>query len=178
MNNTSRSNLGYVLLSIAIIVSLAGCSPGYVITKAPSMDVRLFKNVEVAKVQIRTTETELPSYIGMLLREAMVDEIIKKQLYHKVSTELDEGESILRIEPTISEFDEGSRAARALIGLGVGKGKFKVKCIFIDKERNQAVAEGAFASEVSGGVWGGEVDAKQMTIIVAEQVANFLSRNK
>ncbi len=173
-------NKYFIIFSlITLIYLMSGCAPGkYVLTNPPTNDTRNFKNVEVAKVEVGITESELDPEIPIELRTAIMEEIQKKGIYKNIAAELDVDESTLQIQPKIIEFDKGSQAARYLVGFGAGKAHLDVQCKFINKETEKVFAEGTFTAFVSGGFFGGSTNQKTMSKNVAIQIVKFLQKSR
>jgi len=167
-----------LILAFAAMVLVTGCAPSYVLKAPPTADTKSFKNVEVAKVEVGVTESELEPETPLELRTAIIEQVQKKKLYEKVAAEFDLRESTLLIQPKIAQFDKGSRTARYFIGFGAGKARYEVICKFVNKTTQEMIAEGTFKAEVKRGLFGGGTNQKTMSESIAMQVAQFLKKGK
>jgi hypothetical protein len=175
---TNRGPRIFHLLLVTTVL-MVGCAPAnYILKGPPTENTRSFKNIEVAKVEVGITESELDPETPLELRRAIIEEIQKTEVFSQVTFELDSSESTIQIQPRIVEFDKGSQAARYLIGFGAGKAHLDVECTFINKEMQTVIAEGTFKTEVGGGWFGGSADPKSMSEDVAKEIAKFLEEGK
>lgn len=164
----------------AIMVFFVGCAtPGkYVLKNSPTTNPKSFKNIEVTKVEVGITESELEPETPIDLRTVIIQEIQKKKLFEQVASEFGVDEATLQIQPKIVQFDKGSQAARYFLGFGAGKAHLDVDCKFVNKTTQETIAEGTFVAELKGGFFGGSANQKSMSQNVAKQVVKFLKKGK
>ncbi len=177
----SPLNLPLMCSAFAGLMLLAGCTtiPGrYVLNGAPTESTKAFKNIGVAKVEVGTPGDPVDSTTPLELRNKLIEEIGKKQIYESVKLE-GAGVSVLEIQPKIIAFHKGSQAARYFGGAMAGesaKAHLDVECKFISKESGQTIAQGIFTGEITGGLFGGSADQSTLSSYVARHVADFLSK--
>ncbi|GEM_PF-2202775 len=167
-----------LILAFAAAFLAMGCAPSYVLKAPPTTDTKSFKNVEVTKVEVGVTESELEPETALELRTAIIEQVQEKKIYENVAIVLEAEDSILQIQPTIAIFDKGSRTARYFIGFGAGKARYEVFCKFINKNTQKVIAEGTFKAEIKGGLFGGGTNQKTMSEDVARKIAMFLKKGK
>lgn len=172
--------MGMVIIQLILIVFLLSCASGpykYSLTGSPTEQTKSFKGIEVDKVEVGITESELDLETPIELRTAIIDEVQKTGKYAKVAPELTSEEGVIQIESKIVEFDEGSQGAR-WIGFGMGKAHLDVICQFKNKKTGEVFATGTFIGEIKGGWFGGTANQKKMSEYVAKAVAKFLKKGK
>jgi Domain of unknown function (DUF4410) len=76
----------------------------------------------------------------------------------------------LTLRYRFTQFDEGSRALRYIIGFGAGKGKMTAEVTYLDKDENE-IAKILVEGEISMGVLGGDFD--QAISLAAKKVAEY-----
>lgn len=178
MNAFKMRKLLLLNVLLSMMLFLGGCATmgKYSLDKYPTEDTKAFLKVEVAEVEVGITKDELEPETVAELRSAIMEAIMKKNLYQEVAAELGMEEGTLLIECKIIELDNGSQFLRWLIG--AGKAYLETSCQFINKDTNTVFASGVFTGEIKGGAFGGSPDQEKMSMYVGEAVARFLKKGK
>lgn len=163
---------------VAAALTVSGCatSSSFELTVPPATQPKRFTAVDVAPV----TSDWVPENASMLtemgsaIRRAIIDELTGSGEFALVVSELDPAPGAVLISCSIVDFDEGSRLARYLVGLGAGKAELKVACKFTDLTTDEPYAEGVFSGELKAGLFGGKADAGTMGKEVGEAIRRFL----
>lgn len=180
---------------VAAALTVSGCatSSSFELTVPPATQPKRFTAVDVAPVtsdwvpedglclpadspdeDSTCTNESMLTEMGSAIRRAIIDELTGSGEFALVVSELDPAPGAVLISCSIVDFDEGSRLARYLVGLGAGKAELKVACKFTDLTTDEPYAEGVFSGELKAGLFGGEADAGTMGKEVGEAIRRFL----
>ncbi len=107
--------------------------------------------------------------VGETIRSKIISQVVKKE-ESKCSAKT------LIYGGKVTDYKQGSRAARILIGLGAGKQKFEVESYLKDKASGQIIASKKIIDRKFGGLAGGDEDKGQQDF--AEKVAAFIKNGK
>lgn len=107
--------------------------------------------------------------VGEVTRAKIADEVTK------ADAKPCEGKALV-LGGKVTDYKEGSRAARILVGWGAGKQKFEVQCYIKDKQSGDIIARKQVVDRKVGGISGGD-EAKGESDF-AEKVVSFVKNGK
>ena len=145
-------------LAFTAIVLLVVAATVFAGTPKPAVQLRQFTAVEVENFENPKFETKEPmpeSWIP-LIREDIAQRLIALHKFARVADFEDgkvtkpEKERVLVIRGKITEYSQGSQAARMLVGFGAGKGKIVAMLQYVDKETGQVIWERKVDGRVIG----------------------------
>ncbi len=160
-----------VLLAMAIGV-MAADKPKVPFRQFTALEVENFEN---PKFQ---TKEPLPEAWIPAIREDIAQRVIQTHKFRRVMDFEDEKvtkpatDKVLVLKGKITEYSQGSQAARVIIGLGAGKGKIVAMCTFVDKATGDVVWERKVDGRVIGAGQSTEGAIKGLSKEVAGVIGN------
>jgi len=172
MRHRSVIAVSALLLSLAVC-ALAADKPKVRLREFTALDIENFENPK-----FQTKEPMPESWIP-LIREDISQRVIQLHKFRRVMDFEDEkaakpaAEKVLVLRGKITEYSQGSEAARRLIGLGAGKGKIVALCSFVDKATGNVIWE----RKVDGRVIGAGQSTEGAIKGLSKEVAGVIGGN-
>lgn len=132
---------------LLVIAALVAVSVTLSADQKPKVSFHNFTALEVENFEVPKYETKDPmpeSWVPMI-REDVVQRAIELHLFNRIADFKDPGvpapdkERVLVLRGKVTEFSNGSQAARIIVGFGAGKGKIVVLCDFVDKATGEVI---------------------------------------
>lgn len=141
-----------------------------------------YLNVEIGKFTVRQG-VEFPADKIEPLTKGVVDNMRKSKRFTQVSMAGDavtatteNGETrTLKISGEVIKYVKGNRAARYVIGMGVGATKIIVDVKFVDAQTGEVVLQQTVDGDVTWGVFGGDSDDAKSG--VADEIIRIMKKN-
>lgn len=140
------------LLSLVLLVLIAGCAKKYVITvplEAPLKEVPFFTVGDIVdQLPVDLEEGDKPTTEDIARFKDIILEELEKQKITLLFVSFDE-EHLYEVRGSLLDFRGGSSALRILFGFGAGSARITVNLELVESETNRIVFAGNFKQTVS-----------------------------
>jgi len=168
----------YLFLSMSVCLAFAAMA----FAQQTDTTKKNYLNVEIEKFTIRQG-VEFPADKIDPLTKGVVDNMRKSKRFTQVSLA---GETVtattetgdtrtLKISGEVIKYVKGNRAARYVIGMGVGATKIIVDVKFVDAQTGETVLQQTVDGDVTWGVFGGSSDDAKSG--VADEIIRIMKKN-
>lgn len=181
---------------VLIVVGLCASTGVFAQNTKNETDKNKYQKIEIAKFDIKDGVEKLTESSLEVMMSEIVDELKKLNKFKEVTTETtkpkdaattDEAksdmpqveaessalESTLRLIGTVTEYKEGNRTARYLVGFGAGRAKIKAHIKILDSKGSTLLEKDVDGNLVIG-FFGG--DSKSITRGLAREVAKVTEK--
>jgi hypothetical protein len=134
-----------------------------------------FSMVEMPDLERAGNLPELPEEVKRMIPEKVLENLAKEKLFVKVARASVETVGVLLLKGHVQHYNPGSRALRYFVpggGTLAGRASLVVWVEFIDKNSGTRIAKASFKSEMTGGLFGGDVE--DMYDAVVDEIVDFV----
>lgn len=169
--------IGWLIIALCVCVNVSAQNTG------KGTDKNKYQKIEVVKFDIKESVEKFTDESLNVMMAEIVNELKKLNKFKEVAmerantengqTEATAEETTLRLVGTVTEFKEGNRAARYLIGFGAGRAKVKARIKILDSA-GTVLLERDVDGNVVMGAFGGSGSA--VTRGLAKEIGKVVNR--
>jgi hypothetical protein len=136
-----------------------------------------YTNIDISAFEAAKGVDFPPDFQAKLMAE-LEKQIIQNKMFAKIIKPGEaSSEPALKLTGVITEVEEGSRAARALVGFGAGKARMTAHVKFIDSSSGAVVFESDVKSTMSGAWSAGGGDSMKVASNLAKDIIKIAKKN-